>query len=79
MSDFSSPLPEQLVLLQRMENLTSGFAELLEWNAARMDAACEDVNRALCYLSLVKEIRRLLFELCPVEVMFVINEEADHD
>lgn len=75
----SSPIPEQRVLLQQIEALTSGFAELLEWNAARTDATCEDVNRARCYLSLVNEVRRLLFELCPAEVMYAMNEEADHD
>lgn len=75
----SSPIPQQRVLLQQMEALTSGFAELLEWNAARTDATCEDVNRARCYLSLVNEVRRLLFELCPAEVMYAMNEEADHD
>ena len=62
--------PEQ----KRLDNLTSGLVELLQWNTADgNDVTSEDADRASCYLAIVEEVRRTMLELCPAEKMYDVK------
>lgn len=66
--------PEQKKTWRRLDNLTSGLVELLQWNAADgNDVTSEDADRASCYLAIVEEVRRVMFELCPAEIAYDID------
>ena len=46
--------PEQKEMWRRLDSLTSGLADLLQWNAADgNDVTPEDADRASCYLAIV--------------------------
>ena len=58
----------------RLDNLTSGLVELLQWNTADgSDVTSEDADRASCYLAIVEEVRRTMLELCPAEKMYDVK------
>lgn len=66
--------PEQKKTWRRLDSLTSGLVELLQWNAADgNDVTSEDADRASCYLAIVEEVRRVMFELCPAEIAYDID------
>lgn len=66
--------PEQKKTWRRLDSLTSGLVELLQWNAADgNDVTSEDADRASCYLAIVEEVRRTMFELCPAEKMYDVK------
>ncbi|WP_418432934.1 hypothetical protein [Bilophila wadsworthia] len=66
--------PEQKRTWRRLDSLTSGLVELLQWNAADgNDVTSEDADRASCYLAIVEEVRRVMFELCPAEIAYDID------
>ena len=66
--------PEQKRTWRRLDSLTSGLVELLPWNAADgNDVTSEDADRASCYLAIVEEVRRVMFELCPAEIAYDID------
>ena len=66
--------PEQKKTWRRLDSLTSGLVELLQWNAADgNDVTSEDADRASCYLALVEEVRRTMLELCPAEKMYDVK------
>ena len=51
--------PEQKEMWRRLDSLTSGLADLLQWNAADGNGVTsEDADRASCYLAIVGEVRR---------------------
>ena len=53
--------PEQKKTWRRLDNLTSGLVELLQWNIADgSDVTSEDADRASCYLAIVEEVRRTM-------------------
>ena len=63
--------PEQKEMWRRLDSLTSGLADLLQWNAADGNGVTsEDADRATCYLAIVEEVRRAIFALCPPEDMY---------
>ena len=63
--------PEQKRTWRRLDNLTSGLVELLQWNTADgNDVTSEDADRASCYLAIVEEVRRTMLELCSAEKMY---------
>ena len=62
--------PEQKKTWRRLDNLTSGLVELLQWNTAD---GSEDADRASCYLAIVEEVRRTMLELCPAEKMYDVK------
>ncbi len=66
--------PEQKKTWRRLDSLTSGLVELLQWNAADgNDVTSEDADRASCYLAIVEEVRRTMLELCPAEKMYDVK------
>ena len=66
--------PEQKRTWRRLDSLTSGLVELLQWNAADgNDVTSEDADRASCYLAIVEEVRRVMFELFPAEIAYDID------
>ena len=66
--------PEQKKTWRRLDSLTSGLVELLQWNAADgNDVTSEDADRASCYLAIVEEVRRTKLELCPAEKMYDVK------
>lgn len=66
--------PEQKRTWRRLDSLTSGLVELLQWNAADgNDVTSEDADRASCYLAIVEEVRCVMFELCPAEIAYDID------
>lgn len=66
--------PEQKKTWRRLNSLTSGLVELLQWNAADgNDVTSEDADRASCYLAIVEEVRRTMLELCPAEKMYDVK------
>lgn len=66
--------PEQKKAFQRIDILTGGLAELLQWNSADGKAVTyEDAARSSCYLAIVGEIRSALFDLCPAEVAYDVD------
>ena len=66
--------PEQKTTWRRLDNLTSGLVELLQWNTADgNDVTSEDADRASCYLAIVEEVRRTMLELCPAEKMYDVK------
>ena len=66
--------PEQKRTWRRLDNLTSGLVELLQWNTADgKDVTSEDADRASCYLAIVEEVRRTMLELCPAEKMYDVK------
>lgn len=66
--------PEQKRTWRRLDNLTSGLVELLQWNTADgSDVTSEDADRASCYLAIVEEVRRTMLELCPAEKMYDVK------
>ena len=66
--------PEQKRTWRRLDSLTSGLVELLQWNAADgNDVTSEDADRASCYLAIVEEVRRTMLELCPAEKMYDVK------
>lgn len=58
--------PEQKEMWRRLDSLTSGLADLLQWNAADGNGVTsEDADRASCYLAIVGEVRpAILWEKC---------------
>ena len=47
--------PEQKKTWRRLDSLTSGLVELLQWNSADgNDVTSEDADRASCYLAIVE-------------------------
>ena len=67
--------PEQKEMWRRLDSLTSGLADLLQWNAADGNGVTsEDADRASCYLAIVGEVRRAMFKLCPAEEMYDVNQ-----
>ena len=66
--------PEQKKTWRRLDSLTSGLVELLQWNAADgNDVTSEDADQASCYLAIVEEVRRTMLELCPAEKMYDVK------
>ena len=66
--------PEQKKTWRRLDNLTRGLVELLQWNIADgSDVTSEDADRASCYLAIVEEVRRTMLELCPAEKMYDVK------
>ena len=66
--------PEQKKTWRRLDSLTSGRGELLQWNSADgNDVTSEDADRASCYLAIVEEVRRTMLELCPAEKMYDVK------
>ena len=66
--------PEQKKTWRRLDSLTSGLVELLQWNAADgNDVTSEDADRASCCLAIVEEVRRTMLELCPAEKMYDVK------
>ena len=66
---------EQKEMWRRLDSLTSGLADLLQWNAADGNGVTsEDADRASCYLAIVGEVRRAMFKLCPAEEMYDVNQ-----
>ena len=66
--------PEQKKTWRRLNSLTSGLVELLQWNAADgNDVTSEDADRASCYLAIAEEARRTMLELCPAEKMYDVK------
>lgn len=71
---------EQKKAWRRLDNLTSGLVELLQWNTADgNDVTPEDADRASCYLAIVEEVRRALLELCPPETMYDVYAGGEHE
>ena len=71
---------EQKKVWRRLDSLTNGLAELLQWNAAENnDVASEDADRASCYLAIVEEVRRSMFELYPPETMYDVDAGGDDE
>ena len=67
--------PEQKAMWRRLDSLTSGLADLLQWNAADGNGVTsEDADRASCYLAIVGEVHRAMFKLCPAEEMYDVNQ-----
>lgn len=67
--------PEQKDMWRRLDSLTSGLADLLQWNAADGNGVTsEDADRASCYLAIVGEVHRAMFKLCPAEEMYDVNQ-----
>ncbi len=65
---------EQKKAWRRLDSLTNGLAELLQWNVADgNDVTSEDADRASCYLAIVGEVRRALLDLCPAEVVYDVD------
>lgn len=65
---------EQKKAWRRLDSLTNGLAELLQWNVADgNDVTSEDADRASCYLAIVEEVRRTMLELCPAEKMYDVK------
>lgn len=63
--------PEQVKTWRRLDSLTGGLVQLLEWNAGEgNNLTSEDAERASCYLAIVEEVRRAIFNLCPPEDMY---------
>ena len=56
--------PEQKEMWRRLDSLTSGLA------ADGNGVTSEDADRATCYLAIVEEVRRAIFDLCPPEDMY---------
>ena len=66
--------PEQKKTWRRLDSLTCGLVELLQWNSADgNDVTSEDADRASCYLAIVEEVRRTMLELCPAEKMYDVK------
>lgn len=71
---------EQKKAWRRLDRLTSGLVELLQWNVEDgKEVTYEDAVRASCYLAIVEEARRVMFELCPAEEMYDVNTGGEHD
>ena len=71
---------EQKKAWRRLDSLTNGLAELLQWNAADgNDVTSGDADRASCHLAIVEEVRRAMFELCPPETMYDEDAGGEHE
>jgi len=56
--------PEQEKTWRRLDSLTNGLIELLELDASDM---------ALCYLTVMREVRQAMRTLCPPEEMYPLD------
>ena len=66
---------EQKKAWRRLDSLTNGLAELLQWNAADGNGVTsEDAD-----LAIVEEVRRPLLELCPPETMYDVDAGGEHE
>ena len=72
--------PERKKTWRRLDSLTGGLVQLLEWNAGEgNNLTSEDADRASCYLAIVEEVRRAMFELCPPETMYDEDAGGEHE
>ena len=67
--------PEQEKTWRRLDSLTGGLVQLLEWNAGEVNnLTSEDADPASCYFAIVEEVRRAIFDLCPPEDMYCSDQ-----